>query len=68
MSRVHPQTSKPAARATRHVELPLGDKSPPITAGVSCPLGATVLEGGVNFSVFSRTATVMELLLFDGGE
>lgn len=28
------------------------------------PLGATVRDGGVNFSVFSRDATGMELLLF----
>ena len=27
--------------------------------------GATVIEGGVNFSLFSRTATGVELLLFD---
>lgn len=29
------------------------------------PLGATILDGGVNFSLFSRTATAVELLLFD---
>ena len=29
------------------------------------PLGATVLPGGVNFSLFSRSATGVELLLFD---
>jgi isoamylase len=29
------------------------------------PLGATVLSGGVNFSLFSRNATGVELLLFD---
>src|SRR5437867_1730661 len=34
-------------------------------AGKSSPLGATVADGGVNFSVFSRHATAMELLLFD---
>src|SRR5258708_35217366 len=34
-------------------------------AGRSAPLGATVVEGGVNFSVFSRHATRVELLLFD---
>ena len=34
-------------------------------AGLSAPLGATVCEGGVNFSVFSRQATRVELLLFD---
>src|SRR5215469_10011515 len=31
----------------------------------SSPLGATLVEGGVNFSVFSRDATLVELLLFD---
>ncbi len=29
------------------------------------PLGATVVDGGVNFSLFSRTASGVELLLFD---
>ncbi|MDX1614545.1 MAG: glycogen debranching protein GlgX [Candidatus Promineifilaceae bacterium] len=29
------------------------------------PLGATVTDGGVNFSVFSKNATLVELLLFD---
>jgi len=29
------------------------------------PLGATVQPGGVNFSLFSRSATGVELLLFD---
>jgi len=33
--------------------------------GLSAPLGATVLSGGVNFSVFSKNATLIELLLFD---
>lgn len=33
--------------------------------GASAPLGASVTEGGVNFSLFSRTATAVELLLFD---
>src|SRR5262249_1262292 len=35
-------------------------------AGQSSPLGATVVAGGVNFSVFSRSATGVELLLFEG--
>ena len=35
------------------------------TAGRSHPLGATVVRGGVNFSLFSRGAWGMELLLFD---
>jgi isoamylase len=33
--------------------------------GRSFPLGATVLTEGVNFSVFSRQATRVDLLLFD---
>ena len=33
--------------------------------GRSAPLGATVCPGGVNFSVFSRGATGVELLLFN---
>ena len=35
------------------------------TTGNSAPLGATVCHGGVNFSLFSRDATGVELLLFD---
>jgi isoamylase len=33
--------------------------------GNSSPLGATILPGGVNFSVFSRDAVAVDLLLFD---
>jgi isoamylase len=33
--------------------------------GRAAPLGATVYPGGVNFSVYSRGATVVELQLFD---
>ena len=33
--------------------------------GHSSPLGATVVAGGVNFSLFSRSATGVELLFFD---
>lgn len=36
-----------------------------ILPGQSYPLGATVLPGGVNFCVFSRNATAVDLLLFD---
>ena len=39
-----------------------------ITEGSSAPLGATVCRGGVNFSVFSKQATCVELLLFDGAD
>jgi isoamylase len=38
-----------------------------VTSGASAPLGATVRPGGVNFSVFSKRATLIELLLFDDG-
>ncbi len=34
------------------------------TRGSSYPLGATVLSGGVNFCVFSKSAVFVELLLF----
>ena len=37
----------------------------PESTGRSYPLGATVLPSGVNFSVFSRNASGVELLLFD---
>jgi glycogen operon protein len=36
------------------------------TAGQSAPLGATIRDGGANFSIYSRDATRVELLLFDG--
>jgi glycogen operon protein len=35
------------------------------TAGRSSPLGATVVDGGTNFSLLSRGAAGVELLLFD---
>ena len=35
------------------------------TRGNSFPLGATVSQGGVNFSVFSKNADSVELLLFE---
>jgi isoamylase len=34
--------------------------------GSSSPMGATVSNGGANFSVISRHAMGMEFLLFDG--
>jgi isoamylase len=36
--------------------------------GSSSPLGASIVKGGVNFSVFSRNASWIELLLFDGAD
>ena len=46
------------------VERSVATKRPEST-GLSHPLGATVLPVGVNFSVFSRNASRVELLLFD---
>jgi isoamylase len=39
-----------------------------ITAGSSAPLGTTWSEEGVNFSLFSRHATAVSLLLFEGAD
>ncbi len=36
-----------------------------IHVGRSSPLGASIVDGGVNFSLFSRTASGVELLFFD---
>jgi isoamylase len=50
-----------ADRAVTEREIPAADES----IGRSSPLGATVVPGGVNFSVFSRNASGVELLLFN---
>ncbi len=39
-----------------------------LAAGQSSPLGATLQPGGANFSIFSRSATSIELLFFDRAE
>jgi len=39
-----------------------------VSPGRSAPLGATVCDGGVNFSVFARRAELIELVLFDDVE
>ncbi len=36
-----------------------------VTTGRSCPLGTEVVRGGVNFSVYSRNASGVELVFFD---
>jgi isoamylase len=36
--------------------------------GHSFPIGATLMDGGINFSVFSRSAECIELLLFERAE
>jgi len=39
-----------------------------VSAGQSSPLGATVIPDGVNFSVYSRSASGVELVFCDRGE
>jgi glycogen operon protein len=39
--------------------------SAPVRAGSSFPLGATLSPNGVNFSLFSKNSTAVELLLFN---
>ena len=38
---------------------------PAENTGQSSPIGATIAPGGVNFSLFSRSASNVELLFFD---
>src|SRR3954454_6153854 len=45
--------------------LPPTGTAPARSAGHAAPLGATVDPAGVNFSVFSKYATGIDLLLFD---
>ncbi|HST12270.1 MAG TPA: alpha-amylase family glycosyl hydrolase, partial [Terriglobales bacterium] len=56
---IEPQSPacKPASKAEISTE-----------AGQSAPIGATPCQGGVNFSIFSRHASGVELLLFDREE
>src|SRR5262245_61739491 len=46
----------------RKISLPVTQE---ITEGRSSPLGATLSLGGTNFSVYSKHATAIDLLLFD---
>jgi isoamylase len=57
--------SAPSARFRADPGAFLDYGSTPSHTGQSFPLGATIFPGGVNFSVFSRQATRVELLLFD---
>jgi isoamylase len=52
------QSPSPRRRSTR-------PSSTGVQPGAPAPLGATVRPGGVNFSVFSKGAARLELLLFD---
>jgi len=44
---------------------PLRDLKQVVMSGHSAPLGATPTRTGTNFSIFSRTASAVDLLLFD---
>jgi len=61
------QTSQQSLQALRP---PRSAQAAPaaVTLGKSAPIGATVTPDGVNFSVFSRHATGMELLLFESAD
>ena len=51
------------ARSVAEMQAATAKQSP--GAGLSSPLGATVVADGINFSIYSRSATGVELLLFD---
>src|SRR5262249_28820562 len=57
----HARTTTPQWRRVFKGADPSGD----VKLSQSFPLGASLRHNGSNFSVFSRTATGMELLLFD---
>src|ERR1043165_5378172 len=46
----------------RKISLPVIQE---VTEGRSAPLGATLSLGGTNFSVYSKHATAIDILLFD---
>ena len=48
--------------------LPAVSSSPLLEPGKSFPLGPTLVAGGANFSVFSKHASAVQLLLFDGAD
>ena len=63
-----------SARRAEHTAATAGEPHPqgtvafngdPIAPGESAPLGASATARGVNFSVFSKDADLVELLLFD---
>ena len=54
----------PLDRASSAADLSAGARGNP-GVGQSSPLGATILPGGVNFSVYTRSATAVELVFFD---
>jgi glycogen operon protein len=65
IARFAPDPWQPAPRPRR-----AEPGTPPFATrpGRAHPLGATVTEDGVNFSLFSQNGTAVELLIFDGAE
>ena len=59
-------SSTRATRTKRTRRRSIVDLLPTFERGQPQPLGATVDDGGVNFSFFSEDATGVELLLFNG--
>ena len=57
------ETTPPPASERRTVSR--GQVQAPVRTGQSAPLGATVVPDGVNFSLFSRRAVAVDLLLFE---
>ena len=62
------ETAAPPARPDTGAPAPPVAPAPPTARGASAPLGATLYPGGANFSVFSKNATLVELLLFDSAD
>ena len=54
-----------SALSSERVKAPLAGSLTADHPGASAPLGATVTANGVNFSVFSKRGTGVDLLLFD---
>src|ERR1700752_2671379 len=53
---------------TRRAGAPSQNLHPERSCGRSSPIGATPIDGGVNFSVYSRDASSVDLLFFDSEE
>jgi glycogen operon protein len=49
----------------QQVRMDTTDLNRKVTTGQSAALGATLTHGGVNFSIFSRHASGVDLLFFD---
>ena len=60
-----PSVSKRKSPGSIRKSLEVEADSGIVKKGLSAPLGATVSDDGVNFSAFSKDATLIELLLFD---